>query len=241
MTIPDWLYLALIGVALLVDYFVLWRTFLRRAQADPGRARAFLWSSCMILLWTLATAGIALWFFEARAWALLRLAPPHGWRLWVAIALVLALAIAHAPSVLRIARSTRTRRVRMGSPDVERRAPHNWPELRAWIAASVSAGFCEEFVFRGYLIWAAQPMFGLFGAAALSVAVFAAAHAYQGATGMLAAGAVGAVLTLVVLAFDSLLPAMAMHAVVDIGQGLVAWLVLRRESGMAEPHRAAKS
>jgi hypothetical protein len=95
------------------------------------------------------------------------------------------------------------------------------------VAVSLSAGFCEEFVFRGYLIWAFQPVFGLWGAAAFSVVVFAAAHAYQGAKGFLATGVVGGLLTFVVLIFGSLLPAMALHALVDIAQGLVAWLVLR--------------
>jgi hypothetical protein len=181
----------------------------------------------MILLWTLVAAGIALWLFEARAWELLRLKPPHGWRLWVAITLVLALMLNYTRTVLRIARSKRPRRIKMGRPGVERLAPHNRFELPSWIALSVSAGVCEEVIFRGYLIWAFQPVLGLWGAAAFSVVVFAGAHAYQGASGVFATGAVGTVLTLVVLAFGSLFPAMAMHAIIDIGHGLVAWLVLR--------------
>ena len=43
----------------------------------------------------------------------------------------------------------------------------------------------------------------------------------------MATGVVGALLTLVVLISGSLLPAMALHALADIGQGLVAWLALR--------------
>ncbi|HVP38302.1 MAG TPA: CPBP family intramembrane glutamic endopeptidase, partial [Candidatus Saccharimonadales bacterium] len=63
-------------------------------------------------------------------------------------------------------------------------------------------------------------------------------HAYQGAKGLLAAGVVGSGLTFVVLMCGSLLPAMALHALVDIGQGLVAWLALRdvqREGGIVTP------
>jgi membrane protease YdiL (CAAX protease family) len=119
----------------------------------------------------------------------------------------------------------------MAHPHVENLVPHTRSELGWWVAASLSAGFCEEFIFRGYLIWAFQPVFGLWGAAALSVVVFAAAHAYQGANGVLATGAIGSLLTLVVLISGSLLPAMALHALADIGQGLVAWLVLRGVQG----------
>ena len=226
MTKPDLLYLALIGLLLLGDHFVLWPTFLRGSQVNPGRARLWLWSRWMIMLWTLVAAGVVLWLSEARTWESLRLITPHGWRLWVAMGLALALVIAHGPPVVRIARSKRPRRVKMGSPDAVRLAPHTGSELGWWVGVSLSAGFCEEFVFRGYLIWAFQPSLGLWGAAALSLVVFALAHAYQGARGVLATGAVGSGLTLVVLVLGSLWPAIAVHALVDIGQGLVAWLVL---------------
>lgn len=227
MTTPDSLYLALIAILLLLDYFVLWPTFLRHSEANHGRARLWLWSRWMVLLWALVAAGGALWLFEARTWGALRLTAPQGWRLWGATGLVLALAVTYARTVVRIARSKRPRRIKMGSADVERLAPHTRSELGWWVAVSLSAGFCEEFIFRGYFIWVFQPVFGLWGAAALSVVVFAAAHTYQGARGVLATGVVGSLLTFVVLISGSLLPAMALHALVDIAQGLVAWLVLR--------------
>ena len=103
MTTLDLLYLALIATLLLVDHFVLWRTFLRRSQADTGRARVWYWSDVMIMLWTLVAAGVPLWLFEARAWESLRFVTPHGWRLWVAIGLVLTLAITQGRTVVRIA------------------------------------------------------------------------------------------------------------------------------------------
>jgi hypothetical protein len=54
------------------------------------------------------------------------------------------------------------------------------------------------------------------------------AHAYQGIKGILATGIVGGLFTLVVLISGSLWPAIVLHALVDIEQGLIAWLVLRR-------------
>ena len=228
MITPDLLYLALIAVLLLVDYFVLWPAFLRRSQVDPGRARLGLWSGWMIMLWTLVAAGVALWLFEARAWESLRLIAPHGWRLWGSIGLGLILVITYARTVVRIARRKRPKRIKMGNPHVERLAPHTRSELGWWLVVSLSAGFCEEFVFRGYLIWVFQSLFGLWGAAAFSVVVFAVAHAYQGAKGILATGVVGGLLTLVVLISGSLFPAIALHVLTDIGTGLVAWVAFRK-------------
>lgn len=109
-------------------------------------------------------------------------------------------------------------------------APHTRSELGWFVALSLSAGICEEFIFRAYLIWAFQSLLGLGGAAALSIAVFAAAHAYQGARGVIGTGVVGVLLTLVVLISGSLLPAIVLHALIDIGQGFAAWLVLREDT-----------
>ena len=231
MTTADSLYLALLAILLLLDYFVLWPAFLRWSDADPGRARKWLWSGSMILLWTLVAALVALWSFEARPWAALRLVTPEGWRLWGSIGLVLTLATTSARTAVRIAGRRRPRRVKIGNPHVARLVPHGRTELGWWVATSLSAGFCEELVFRGYLIWAFQPMFGLLGAAAFSVVVFAAGHAYQGAKGVFATGAVGSLLTLVVLISGSLLPAMALHALIDVGQGVVGWLAFRKVQG----------
>ncbi len=231
MTTADSLCLALVAILLLIDYFVLWPTFLRRSQGDPGGARTWLWSGWIIILWTLAAAIAGLWLFEGRSWRDLRLVMPHGWRLWTSIGLVLTLAITSARTVARLARSKRPRRIKMANPNVERLSPHGRVELGWWVALSLSAGFCEELVFRGYLIWAFQPMFGLWGAALFSVVVFGAAHAYQGAKGILATGVVGGALTVVVLTLGSLLPAVALHALVDLGQGIVAWLAFRTIEG----------
>ena len=225
MNRADVLYLTVIAIGLLVDHFVLWRTFLRRNKTDARRARLRLWTSWLILLWTLAIPGIVLWSFEGRDWEALGLAMPQGWRLWSAIGLAVVLVAFFARTAVRVARSRHRVAVH---PDAVDRAPHTGSEFSRWVALSLSAGFCEELVFRGYLIWVFQPTLGLWGAAALSLAIFAVAHAYQGAKGILAVGVMGGLFTLVVLVSGSLLPAIVLHALVDVGQGLVAWLILRR-------------
>lgn len=169
MTTFDLLYVALIAGGLLLDHFVLWPAFLRRSQADPGRARWWLWSAWMILLWTLVATGVALWLFEARTWDALKLIIPRGWRLWGALGLAFALAITYARTVVRLTRSSRSKRIKLGNPHVEKLSPHTRPELGLFVALSLSAGFCEEFSFRGYLIWAFQPWLSWWGAAALSL------------------------------------------------------------------------
>ena len=227
MTAPDLLCLTLIAFELLIDHFVVWRVFLRRLQADPTRARLWLYPALVGELWALVACVLALWLYQGRPWAFLRLSAPHGWRLWISLALVSALTATLAASIVRLARLRLRKRVKMRGQAVVH-APHTRRELAWWAAVSLSAGFSEELIFRGFLIWAFQPLLGLWGAAALSLLVFAAAHGYQGATGALAVGIVGAFLTLVVLIFGSLWPAVAIHLLIDLQQGVAAWLVLQK-------------
>ena len=67
------------------------------------------------------------------------------------------------------------------NPAITAMLPHGVLESVLWIALSVTAGICEEAIFRGYL----QPQFMVLTSSApggilLSAAAFGAAHAYQG-------------------------------------------------------------
>ena len=80
---------------------------------------------------------------------------------------------------------------------------------------------------RGHFISVFAPWLGWWGAAALSLVGFAIAHIYQGWNGVLRVGIVGAGFTLAVAIFDWLWPAIALHALIDVANGMMAWLTLR--------------
>lgn len=230
MTRFDLICLLFIALALLIDHFVLWRAFLRQTQISPGLARQRYYAGLIAELWTFVAAVVALWLYEGRSWTSLRLGKPEGWRLPASIGLVLAvtimLAIAIVRTLAKIARLKGHRQIKIPSHGA-RFAPHTRSELLWWTALSLSAGFSEELIFRGYLIWVLQPLLGVWGAGAISVFVFAAAHAYEGVKGSLAAGMIGGMFTLVVVGLGSLWPAIAMHTLIDVEQGLVSWFLLR--------------
>jgi membrane protease YdiL (CAAX protease family) len=231
----DFVYLALFALALpLWDHFVHWPAFRRRSGADHARERTRLWTAAIRSLWILVALGAALWIHHGRSWAALGFGAPTGWRLGVSLGLVLLLAAYTAYAAAAVARDADARAsVRRQSASTAELMPHTRAEMRRFAVLSLSAGFCEEFLYRGYFIWALAPWLGWWGAAALSLVLFASAHAYQGLEGALRVAVVGLVYTLVVAFTGSLWPAIALHALVDLNGGLLAWLALREEAESA--------
>ena len=232
-TLPDLIYLALSAVAMpLWDHLVFWPAFHRRSEVDPIRARIRLSNQAIVGGWVQVAVGAALWRANDRSWTTLGFSVPDGWRLWTSIALFLLLAAYFAYAIPVLARSSDERaslRQRMGT--LTTLLPHTRTDMVRFGGVSLTAGFCEEFLYRGYFIWVFAPWLGWWGAAALSLLLFAGGHAFQGWKGALGTGVAGAFFVLVVAVFDSLWPAIALHALYDVGQGTIAWLALREGGG----------
>jgi len=89
-----------------------------------------------------------------------------------------------------------------------------------------AAGVCEEILFRGFLIrWLHGGALGLplVGALAASSLIFGLGHAYQGFKGVLSTAVGGLVLGLLFLLSGQLIPAMVLHALLDLQVVYVLW------------------
>ena len=101
-------------------------------------------------------------------------------------------------------------------------APRGVLELAIWILLSISAGFCEEFVFRGYLQKQLLALTGNVPAAIAGQAIiFGAAHAYQGVRGVLTITVYGALFGLLANVRNSLRPGMIQHVMQDSFSGIL--------------------
>jgi len=68
-----------------------------------------------------------------------------------------------------------------GAKSVASLLPQSLLEVLLWIGVSITAGFCEEIAFRGYLQWQFLALIGNIWAAVVAQAlVFGLAHGYQG-------------------------------------------------------------
>lgn len=245
--VPDLLFVALLAVAWpLYEHFVDWPRFQRRLRDEPLRARTREYRATIATQWPIVAVAVAPWLRFHRPWAALGLVLPAGWRLWSTAAVVTLLAALYASQAAALARTPQARaRVRRAVASLEGLLPHTTPELRRFVALSVTAGACEEFLFRGYFPWALAPWLGWWGAAALGAACFGLLHGYQGRKGVVRTAVVGAAMVLVVAATRSLVPAMVLHALIDVGSGVVTWTALRepapqgQEPALAEPDSPA--
>lgn len=98
----------------------------------------------------------------------------------------------------------------------------NTVEALAFLLPALSAGFVEEFVFRGYIQRQFQALCGnTVAASILQVSIFTLGHLYQGWTRLIPVFLIGLVLTVVALWRKSLVPGMIAHG---LGDGLVAFI-----------------
>jgi membrane protease YdiL (CAAX protease family) len=107
--------------------------------------------------------------------------------------------------------------------------PTNRIERAAFVALALTAGFCEEILYRGFLIYAlslVMPHVAI--AVVLAGVAFGIGHAYQGRQGMLTTGALGVVLGILFIAGRSLWPVIFIHAVIDLANGYTLGEFARR-------------
>ncbi|HEY4940952.1 MAG TPA: CPBP family intramembrane glutamic endopeptidase [Rhizomicrobium sp.] len=103
--------------------------------------------------------------------------------------------------------------------------PRTSAEYVVFLFVALSAGIWEELLYRGFLIWFLGAYLGVVPAVILSTAVFGLGHVYQGWGGVLRGGGLGLLFAIGYVASGSLWWLIALHALVDIFGGTMAWRV----------------
>ena len=106
--------------------------------------------------------------------------------------------------------------------------PKSLLEVTVWIATAITAGICEEMVFRGYLM---RQFHALGGSMALAVAgqgvVFGLFHWYQGWKSVVVISVLGVLYGLLAVWRRNLRANIVAHAWADIWEGWLKFVILR--------------
>jgi len=102
----------------------------------------------------------------------------------------------------------------------ERILPRSTVELLPYLALAITAGLCEEFLYRGFAM-AVLLHVGLqaWAVVLISSVLFGLAHSYQGRGGIVMTLLIGLILGSSRIAYDSLVPAILWHSAVDVVAG----------------------
>ena len=196
----------------------------RQLMAIPevtSRDRIRLYISTILFQWALA--AVVGWRALARGLTWHQLGLARGFTLSIFLITVVGatlIALAHWMNLRRMAHSDHAA-VELLRALGSRLFPRQPTEFVFYILLAFTAGICEEFTFRGFMIAA------LFRAdlstslvVVISSVMFGVAHLYQGKGGSVGTALLGMFFAGARIAYGSLLPVVLWHAVLDIVAGV---------------------
>ena len=198
--------------------------FQRQAHADPGMLEQHPHVAPLYLSLIAGEWGLFLYLWKAglrRTGTKLRELIGGRWRSPKDVAVDVSLALG-LWTVWKIVEKGWDRWIGPGhAASIQTFLPQRGGEILLWVGVSVSAGICEELVFRGYF----QRQFEVFTrskwiALFLQAALFGISHVYQGAEAGVKIAIFGALYGVLALWRRSLRPGMIAHAGSDILSGI---------------------
>jgi membrane protease YdiL (CAAX protease family) len=215
---------------------VLHRRFEGRLRTDPGARRSF-YRRLLVLEWGLAVLALVVWLSAPGVDAgAVGLRWPQQWPgpITSAVVVLVLFFVVASTRVLRsgalLEAAEPARRPSHLPPTQGRHAepsgaatlallPRTAPERRLFTLVGVTAGVCEEWLYRGFFL---AVVAALAGGAPTGVLVlvggvaFGLAHAYQGRVGIVTTGVLGGVMAALYLDTGSLLLPVVLHALIDL-------------------------
>jgi uncharacterized protein len=228
---------------------VLHRRFEGRLRTQPGARRSF-YRRLLLLEWGLTLLTLLVWGAATDVdAAAVGLCWPTSWPGPVAgaAAVVLLLFTAVSTRALRSGVLLEAARQERRSPGNGRHAeppahatlallPRTAGERRLFTLVGLTAGVCEEWLYRAFFLAVVAALAGgppEWVLVAVAAVAFGLAHAYQGIGGIVLTGVLGGILAALYLSTGSLLLPVLLHAVIDLRFLLVPTRVLPAVAGSA--------
>jgi membrane protease YdiL (CAAX protease family) len=207
--------------------------FVRHAAAAQGAASPAA-HNAMLRNYLISIAlewGIAYWAWAGVHWRGGNLRDLTGgrWTSWRGVALDVAIALPFWVVWEFTAWLVHRAVDRIQTPTTPYQVPAGFLEIFLWIALSISAGVCEELVFRGYLQNQFRAATGsIVAAVVLQGAIFGLAHTYQGWKQVIVIAALGILYGVLAAWRRNLRANMLAHAWSDIYEGWASFAFFGR-------------
>ncbi|HEY7515457.1 MAG TPA: type II CAAX endopeptidase family protein [Vicinamibacteria bacterium] len=206
-------------------------SYRERVRSGAPGTRLAAYAEAMIIQWLFAAAAVALWIHEDRDFGALGLLGLEGRWFFPGLLVAAGLGGLMLAQTLMVSRREETHpEVRATVLPYLEILPTGKNDLTGFVAVSLTAGVCEELLFRGLLPFYLSHAVGPWGGQLAALAVFAVAHSYLAKGAVLRAFLAGGVAAGLYLWTGSLLPGMLLHATVDIASGWMGYEVLRERS-----------
>lgn len=196
--------------------------------------RLVLYASTIAFQWIAAT--VVAWRAWAHGYTAAQLGLNFNGRTRIVLASIVGAATIAALQWLNLRRMGKVPIAARGALQViaERILPQSTVELLPYLALAITAGLCEEFLYRGFAM-AVLTRVGLpaWSVVLLSSILFGLAHLYQGRGGLVSTLVVGTVLGSGRIAYDSLVPVIFWHSAVDVVAGIAGPRYLLRAAAEA--------
>ena len=232
LALSDWLLLATIVMVVPVySYFNG-----RRLQTIAGANRRSLYLRSIAVQWLLAAVTLYAWWRHDRPFDALGFSIVPGMVTTSAEIVCVMAAIAVFLRLRKMAgwapEKLAALRERLGGTAVV--VPRTRAELAWFLLVAVTAGICEELLYRGFFFAVAAPFVTVYGAAVASAIVFGLGHTYQGWRGIALTAAVGLFLGAFYFLTGSIVFPMFLHVLIDVNGGVSGYFLLRSDEKLSE-------
>jgi len=203
----------------------------------PSRTRLRIYWSLLVSQWILVLLTVLLFASAGRSLADIgQSLGPRPMQTIVTACVMLA-----AFTLLSLFTTRQLRNAKLSDlPHRMRRAGKILPqtgEERAWFAlVALTAGVCEEILYRGFLPWFVDAHLGVVGVGYVVAAIiFGFGHAYQGRDGMVVTAVLGLFFGSVAYFVRSLVPGQLLHVAIDLVNGIAVGATLARARLQSTP------
>lgn len=221
----EWLVLAMMAAMVL---YSLWESDKSKVAVLAGRkTKLAMYRETILFLWVPTSALMILLTLDIVSAQRLGLGWQNSWGNWAGVLLV----VASVAYVIWHARS-----IQPGTPQYQQlfdaMQTHSWlmPSNKRelyWFTGgvSMSAGICEELLFRGFFLAVFADLMGVWVSLLLGSFLFGLCHLYQGWANVLRTGVIGLVLGIIYVLTESLWVVISLHALMDIFGGVLGYVV----------------